>query len=368
MKILLCPDKFKGSLTVEEVCTAMYNGIQRADAEIEVRTLALADGGEGSLDIFAQLEGAQLIEKVVLDPLFRPITAKYVIKGETAFIEMAQASGLLLLKSNERNPMHNSTFGTGELILEAIRCGAKHVYVMIGGSATHDGGCGMAEALGVRFFSREAQLLKHICGSDLRRIDRIDTSALSALADVKFTVLSDVKNPLYGKDGATLVYAKQKGANPSDFEPLETGLKHLASLLNNGKEEWEGAGAAGGLGYGLISFLGAEMKSGIQEIMELLQFEEALKSVDFVMTGEGKLDGQTLSGKVVFGVSQMARKNNIPFGIICGTASDIPVLKEALSPKHLMVITDHAPSFQMAMSHAAQFVEDLSFDMIRLSN
>lgn len=166
MKILLCPDKFKGSLTVEEVCTAMYKGIQRADAEIEVRTLALADGGEGSLDIFAQLEGAQLIEKVVLDPLFRPVTAKYVIKGETAFIEMAQASGLLLLKSNERNPMHNSTFGTGELILEAIRCGAKHVYVMIGGSATHDGGCGMAEALGVRFFSREAQLLKHICGSD----------------------------------------------------------------------------------------------------------------------------------------------------------------------------------------------------------
>lgn len=368
MKILLCPDKFKGSLTVEEVSAAMCRGIKRADAEIKVQTMPLADGGEGSLGIFAQLKDAQCIEKVVLDPLFRPVKAKFVIKGETAFIEMAQASGLLLLKSNERNPMHNSTFGTGELILEAIRCGAKHVYVMIGGSATHDGGCGMAEALGVRFFNVEEQLIKHICGNDLRYMDRIDASALSALADVRFTVLSDVKNPLYGKDGATQVYAKQKGANPCDFEPLEAGLEHLASLLNNGKEEWEGAGAAGGLGYGLMSFLGAEMKSGIQEIMKLLQFEEALKSVDFVMTGEGKLDGQTLSGKVVYGVSQLARKNNIPFGIICGTASDIPVLKTALSPKHLMVITDHAPSFQMAISHAAQFVEDLSFDMIRLSN
>lgn len=365
MKVLVCPDKFKGSLTVDQVCDAMRTGIHRFSSQIEVQTIALADGGEGSLDILAGLKDAQCISIEVFDPLFRPVVANYVLHGSVAYIEMAQASGLLLLKPEERNPMYTSTFGTGELIKNAIERGATHIFVMIGGSATNDGGCGMAEALGVKFHNQVGRQLTNLCGKDLQNVYHIDFSALDQFKEIKFTILSDVANPLLGKEGASLVYAPQKGADLEESVNLDQGLQQLTSVMKNGKEKVSGAGAAGGLGYGLMSFFDAEIKSGIDEIIRLTNFEAQMKTSDFVLTGEGKLDDQTLSGKLIDGVARVVRKNNIPFAIICGICSEVDTLQKSLGAETIMAIADRAPSLEHAMAEAAQYVEQLSYETIQ---
>ncbi|WP_305982285.1 glycerate kinase [Roseivirga thermotolerans] len=357
MKVILCPDKFKSSLTAEEVCSAMAKGVRTVVPRAEIVRMPLADGGEGTLSVLESNLNAERICVEVSGPLFRPVLAHYLLKGNRAYIEMAEASGLPLLKTFERSAMNTSTYGTGELIAHAIGRGAKEVFVLIGGSATNDGGCGMAEALGVRFLSHGGRNLTAIRGKDLARINQIDTTALSAYKDITFVVLSDVRNPLTGPNGATHVFAPQKGAGVAEMEHLEKGLLNLAACLGNGLEDQPGAGAAGGLGYGLMSFLGAEIRSGVNTLLHMLNFSEQLDSANLILTGEGKLDHQTMSGKVVAGVIEAVGNRNIPIGIICGMCENLPEIRRELRADWVVQLRDQASGFRDSMTNAARYVQ-----------
>lgn len=317
MHILVSSDKFKGSLSAEQVANALTEGLLEANPSLKVLKQPLADGGEGTLEILSRALNLQEIKIKVNDPLFRSLSASYYRNHNTAFIEMACASGLQLLSKEEQNPFTTSTFGTGELIRHALENKATHIYLTLGGSATNDAGLGMAQALGVSFFGKGKRLNK-VRGRDLVKIDVIDTNNLIDLTNVRFTVLCDVRNPLYGEQGAAKVYAAQKGANLEEVAELDTGLRNIARLVSNGLEHLSGAGAAGGLGYGAMTFLNAQLKPGIETIMEILDLESAMARVDLVITGEGKLDDQTLHGKVVAGVSKMAMRLRKPIVAVCG--------------------------------------------------
>jgi len=365
MRILISPDKFKNSLTAYQVCDAVEKGVRKVRKNAEVIKLPLADGGEGTLEILEKELKAQRIELEVSDPLFRPIKAHYLLNGDKAYIEMAKASGLPLLKSFEKSAMKTSTYGTGELIADAVEKGAKEIFVMIGGSATNDGGCGMAEALGVKFFTKTDKQLKAIRGGDLNQIARMDLSPLERFQGVHFVVLSDVQNPLTGPNGASRVFGAQKGASSTEILKLDEGLVNLARLLANGNETKPGAGAAGGLGYGLMSFLNAELKSGIDQVFRILDFDKHLTGLDLIITGEGKLDGQTLSGKVISGVCNKAKQHNIPIGIICGIAEEIVKVKAQLGVEEIYEVRQNAGSFKDSMQNAANYVEQLAEELMQ---
>jgi len=364
MRVLISPDKFKHSLSASQVCLAVEAGIKSVIPEAIIEKLPLADGGEGSLEILEANLNADRIEIEVSDPLFRPIKAWYLLDGEKAYVEMAKASGLPLLKAHERSVMNASTYGTGELIADAIDHGAKEIFVMIGGSATNDGGCGMAEALGAKFYDKQGKLLKAIRAKDLINIGSIDTSKVANIKELSFTILSDVQNPLTGTNGASLVFAKQKGATKKEALSLDEGLQNLASVLNNGFEDSPGSGAAGGLGYGLISFLGAELRSGIESVMKLLNYDQALLGVDIVITGEGKLDSQTLEGKVISGVKSRCKNKKIPIGIICGVVEDLEKIKDELNLELIFQVSDKASSSKDSIKNAGVYVEQLARELI----
>lgn len=365
MRILISPDKFKSSLTAEEVCEAIERGLRRVLPKAEVIKLPLADGGEGTLEVLEKSLGAERIELQVSDPLFRLVKAYYLLDGNKAYIEMAKASGLPLLEKFEKSPMKTSTYGTGELIVDAIQRGAKELFVMIGGSATNDGGCGMAEALGARFYSANGMELKAIRGRDLSNIVSVDQSALKRFEDISVKVLSDVQNPLTGPDGASYVFAKQKGAKKKEIEELDRGLQNLASVLKNGNEQRPGAGAAGGLGYGLMSFLNARLNSGINQVFEILNYDALLEGVDLIITGEGKLDGQTLNGKVISGVNERAKASSIPIGIICGISDELAKVKTNLGIDMIYQVRDKAMDFNDSMQNASSYVEELAAELLK---
>ena len=322
MKILIAPDKFKGSLTAKEVCDALTKGIQKANKKVEIISKPLADGGDGSLEVLSHYFDVQTVQLTAHDPLFRPIQASYKIADQTAYIEMATASGLVLLQEEERNPLFTSSIGTGELLLDALRKGATHIYLFIGGSATNDGGIGIAHALGYRFYDENDHLLSPI-GRSLNLIHRIDSSQL--LVDVEaitIQVVCDVNNPFFGKNGAAYVYAPQKGATPEQVSYLDLGLRRLSQqLIYHGYPPVglvAGAGAAGGVGGGSMAFLKAKLVSGIDTFLEITSLASAMQICDMVITGEGKLDGQSMQGKVVNGVCQLARQYNKPVIVVCG--------------------------------------------------
>lgn len=325
MKIVLAPNAFKDSLTAVEACQAMAEGIHDVDPDIDVIKKPVADGGDGLVDILVNNLNAEIISCETQDPLFRPITAQFCFLKEqkTAVIEMAASSGLRLLSNTERNPMNTSTYGTGLLIRKALDLGAEKILVGIGGSATNDGGTGMAAALGVQFKDKKGQLIKPK-GSELNRIDSIDLSALdSRIHQVEIEAICDVTNPLLGKEGAAAVYAPQKGATQQQVETLEAGMVHLADQLYKsiGKDvtKIRSGGAAGGLGAGLYAFLGAEIKTGIEIVLELVDLASDLRECDLVLTGEGQIDGQTSYGKAPAGVAQMCRQQGCPCIAITGS-------------------------------------------------
>lgn len=361
MKVLVCPDKFKGSLTADEVCNAIQLGLKNFDQSVEVVKLPLADGGEGTLDLLETVLDLKREHVAVNDPLSRTITTYYLRNDSTAFIEMAKASGLQLLANKERNPLHTSTFGTGQLIAHALDQGVDEIFLLIGGSATNDGGVGMAHALGFEFLTEDGGN-RLINGAGLSQLTRIvEENRHGRLKEVKFTVLSDVKNPLLGTNGASHVYGRQKGADESAIVVLEEGLMNLARLLNNGVKNIPGAGAAGGLGYGAMSFLNAKIESGIETIMKMVDFERHIMGVDLIITGEGKLDGQTNEGKVVMGVVDMAGRYNIPVGIICGIQDGSSM---AIDPKLIYQVKDLAKNFEDSMANADGYVKELAFQLI----
>ena len=313
MKVVVAMDSFKGCLSSAEANDAASEGIIKAFPDAEIIRVPISDGGEGFMEAVHSAVGGSLIEVVVRDPLMRPIKANYLLKEKTAVIEIAQASGLTLLSEEDRNPMAATSYGTGQLVADAVRRGAEHIIVGLGGSATSDAGIGMLRAL-VDAFS------KHGTWDDILE-----------LKSVRFTLASDVRNPLCGTNGAAHVFAPQKGATPEMVERLDERARRFAEIsarhFGYDRSDMEGAGAAGGLGYAFLQYLDAECQSGIQLLLEMVRFDEIVKDVDFVITGEGAADGQTLMGKIPWGVLQHAQ--GVPAFLIAGQVRDKEQLKLA---------------------------------------
>jgi len=324
-QILIAPNAFKGSLTAAEAAACIGRGLKRALPGTRLVKVPVADGGEGIARAIVAATNGRWIRCSVRDPLGRKIKATFGLSGDgqMAVIETAAASGLCLLPPGERNPLRASTFGAGELIRAALDRGVAKILIGIGGSATNDGGTGLARALGAKFLDARGRELAEGGGS-LARLSRIDLSALDPrLQRVEVEVACDVENPLYGARGAARVYAPQKGATPAMIEVLELGLKRLAAVVRKdlGLEiaHLPGAGAAGGLGGGLAAFLKGRLRPGADLVLEAVKFESKLTGCDLVVTGEGRLDGQTVFGKAPAAVAKIARKFGIPVIAICGS-------------------------------------------------
>lgn len=333
--ILLAFDSFKGSLTSAEVTDAFEEGLRTTLPDCQVKKVCIADGGEGTAEAIVSTRQGEWAEAEVLDPLMRPIRARYglIDKGETAVIEMATASGLTLLSEDERNPLKTSTYGTGQLIADSLARGCRKLLIGIGGSATNDAGTGMLSALGFRFLDAEGNLL-HGCGESLEKIASIDSShILPELESVEITVACDVTNPFCGPCGAAYVFAPQKGANDAMVIQLDNGLRHFAQIIHSYNQvdvsEMPGAGAAGGLGGAFSAFLNTRLCRGVEWVLDALHFEELLKGCDLVVTGEGRIDHQTLMGKTPYGILQAASRQDIPTIAIGGSINWCPELKES---------------------------------------
>jgi glycerate kinase len=348
MKILIAPDAFKEALSAALVCEAIHRGLRQSDLSANICLFPLADGGEGSASVLARHNNGSIVEVAVSGPLLEPTTARYgfAADGQTAFIEMAAASGLQLVPPDKRNPLLSSTYGTGELLLHAYRNGARHFVLCIGGSATHDLGFGMATALGYQFTDGRGKTLQ-MCGRTLSDVMNIDASDLKInLRELTVEVLCDVNNPLTGAGGAARVYARQKGANEEAVKILEAGSQHAAALLSKyaGKEisNVPGAGAAGGMGAGAMAFLQASLRPGISSILDKVHFDEQLKDASLVITGEGHLDAQSAHGKLIHGVCQRAKRYDVPVIALCGQLSATPAAIKAMGLTAAFCI-QHAP-------------------------
>ncbi len=362
IKIVLAPDKFKHSLSAREVCDFLEIGLKKSVPNLEVIAFPMADGGEGTLDVLIEDLQLSFEQVVVKDPLFRDVTAAYAITSDRkqAYIEMASASGLMLLSKGERNPMKTSTFGTGQLIKDAMEKGVDSITLFIGGSGTNDGGIGMASALGYRFLDADGNVLPST-GEQLIRIQIIDdTQVYSRLSEVGFIVATDVTNSLTGEHGAALMYGPQKGASGVEVEQLERGLQQLSSVakswMGNDKSTTPGAGAAGGLGFGAMVFLGAQIQSGVETVIETLNLNGVSADADLVISGEGNLDQQSLYGKVIDGVRHQAHINDVPFGVVCG---GIQLSQEELKANHILFsqsLEELSGSRAMAIAEAGYYV------------
>ncbi len=362
MKIVLAPDKFKGSLTGLQFCAAAEKGIKEVFPKAEIIKLPLSDGGDGTIEILDyHLKGRRVTVKVN-DPLLRKIEASYLYMDtiDTAFIEMAEASGMYLLKPDEQNCFHTTTLGTGELILDSISRGAKTIILGIGGSATNDCGMGMATALGFKFEDKNGKQLSSI-GKNLSHIKTINTAnVIEALKSIDFKVACDVTNPLYGEKGAAYVYGPQKGASENEINELDRGLRNIANIFKKqfdiDVQNINGAGAAGGMGAGSLVFLNAELKSGIDLVKDLIDFDNQIKDADWVITGEGKLDDQTLSGKTIKGVMESAEQNNIKVAAFCGKSelNEDELMKFGIS--YIDEVMNRANNFDDAISNSYKYV------------
>lgn len=324
-KFVLAPDSFKESMTAKEVCIAMESGLKKVFPDATYIHVPMADGGEGTTQSLVDATGGILYSIEVTGPLGNKVVASYGILGdkETAVIEMASASGIQLVDKQQRNPLITTTYGTGELILACMEKGIKKIILGIGGSATNDGGAGMAQALGVKFYDNEGNSLPH-GGGMLGRLAKIDLSGINPnLQHVHFIVASDVSNPLCGEKGASAVFGPQKGATPEMVKQLDDNLNHYANIikqqLNKDVATIPGAGAAGGLGAGLMAFTHSKMEKGINIVIAYSQLASKLIGADFCFTGEGGIDFQTKFGKTPYGVAQVAKANNVPVIALAGT-------------------------------------------------
>ena len=388
--ILIVPDKFKGSLTSLQAARAIRAGFESqggtcgcveaassdgaagdaakmAAPHYSFQLVEIADGGDGSLDVVAgRVDSPQKVSVQVHDPLFREITSQILLYGGEgsplcAFIEMAKISGLAMLDKSERNPLNTSTYGLGEALCIARGMGARKITLSIGGSATDDCGAGMLQAIGFEFFNRAGELIPvPICGKDLQDIGRIDLP--DEPIGCRIEVICDVDNPLLGENGATAVYAPQKGATPEAMEILEKGKANMAEVAERCLHIFPqmkllpGAGAAGGVGYAGTAFLGGKLLSGWRFFTEITSLEEKVQWADVVVTGEGSVDSQSLSGKIVGGIMELARKWNRPVEIFCGISS-LDQLPQGVRCHSLVSIE---PDTQICMTHAAELLERLA--------
>lgn len=363
MHILICPDKFKGSLSAAQVCDALEKGIYQGNSLFKTTKLPLADGGEGTLAVLHTVLGGEIITLTVKDPLFRPVLADYLWLShlKKAYIEMSRASGLQLLLERERDPLKTSSFGTGELILDALRRGATEIVLTIGGSATNDAGMGMAAALGYSFLDKNEQSLVPI-GEHLIDIQQIIPSEfLKQFTHVNFQVATDVENPLCGPEGAAFIFAEQKGGNPESIKYLDNGLNNIAYFFDaiGNISLQPGAGAAGGLGGGAKYFLRAEMISGSQMVLNAVNFDTNLQKADVVFTGEGKIDEQTWYGKLVAEVLKKAQQANKKCFLICGIFENAEIRPAEFQSIPVYPISDFAKDQNDSMLNAEDYLKQI---------
>lgn len=341
-KIVIASDSFKGSLTSLEVAESIATAVHEVFPDCEVIKVPVADGGEGTVDTLTTALNGSFVDCLVHDPLMNPITVCYGISGDgkTAILEMAAASGINFVPLDKRNPWLTTTYGTGELIKDALLKGCTNFLIGIGGSATNDAGTGMLQALGYRFYDRDHKELG-LGGQILEHIFSIETTnSLPQLHHARFTIACDVNNPFSGENGAAYIFAPQKGADEQMVQKLDAGLKHFASVIK--KQFFKdinsipGAGAAGGLGGAFLAFLPSLLKPGIQMVLEILELEKLISGADLIFTGEGKLDKQTMMGKTSAGVLTVAHRQNIPVIALGGSIEDTDLLNnygfEAIFP------------------------------------
>lgn len=326
-KIVLAPDSFKGTMSSKEICGIMTEQIRRFYPDCEILSFPIADGGEGSVDCFLTAMGGERVAVTVSGPFFTPCESFYglVDGGKTAVVEMAAAAGLPMVASRP-DPERTTTFGVGELILDAVSRGAKKIIVGLGGSCTNDAGCGAAAALGCRFYDQDGESFVPV-GGTLSRVARIDPAGLrERLAGIEAVAMCDIDNPFYGPSGAAHVFAPQKGADEAAVRRLDAGLRALSAVMERDLgisiAGLPGAGAAGGFGGGMAAFFGAGLVMGIEAVLDTVGFEAAAEGSDLILTGEGRIDGQSLRGKAVAGVARRAKRLGIPVVAVVGDVGD----------------------------------------------
>ncbi len=369
MKFLFASDSFKGSLTSSRITELLSMAAHEVFADCECIGLPVADGGEGTVTAIVNAAHGSIVSACVHDPLMNTIHAPYGVFEDKAIIEMAAASGLVLVPEKQRNPLGTSTFGTGELILSALDRGCRDISVAIGGSATNDGGMGCMRALGVRFLDDKENELSGV-GSDLASVLRIDTSTIDKrVSECRFTVMCDVTNPLCGRSGATYTFARQKGANSKTLAILERGMQNYRDVIKRqfgvDCDAIRGAGAAGGLGAALNVFCKGKMRSGIDTVLDLIGFDDRLNGIDMVITGEGRADHQSVCGKVMQGVGLRAKAHNIPVTALCGSIGEGAGALYDCGITSLLTIMEDDMTIEYAMTNAEKLYYAAAVRMFR---
>jgi glycerate kinase len=376
MKILLAPDSFKGSLSAEQVCSALMVGVKRVLPDANCVALPLADGGEGTTAALVAASGGRLLHRWVTGPL--PGGAKVLacfgllVGGHTAVIEMAAASGLPLLPPDQRDPRHTTTYGTGELVAAALASGARHLIIGVGGSASHDLGTGLAQALGVRFRRADGSLIEAVMtGAALAEVASVDLEGLlPGLAGCSIALAADVDNPLLGPQGAAALYGPQKGATAAIVAELEAGsaaaIGPIEAACGRSLRQLPGAGAAGGLGAALIGLLGATPGSGIDLVLEACAFETHLAGASLVLSGEGRLDGQTLRGKTIAAVARRCSQAGVPLVVIAGALGEGTEALYALGVTSMVSLVPGPMTLEAAMAASPALLADAAERVVRL--
>ncbi len=371
-RFLLVPDKFKGSLTAEEVMQAMNRGIKDVFPQAEIHSILASDGGDGFLNAIAKQLPCQEIFVDTEDPLGNEMQARYLFDAtaKNAYVELASASGLELLRPTDRKVMDTSTYGTGLQIKDALSGGARKIYIGLGGSATNDAAIGIASAMGYRFLDKEGNRLSPI-GRHLNRIATIDRAGvIPQLNEVQFYAVNDVDNPLFGSNGAAFVYARQKGASDAEIDVLDKGLRHLAGLVSKqlGKDvaEVPGSGAAGGAAYGLKAFFDGNFVSGTDFMLDLAKAEAQMMAqpYDFIITGEGKFDQQTLNGKLIKGVTALGKRCGVPVVAVCGKLELQELQWKTMGLSQVIEIKDKKMNASYSMANAARLIREKVGDFL----
>ena len=372
MKIIIAPDSFKGSISAPEICGIVKSGVLEVFKNAEVCEVPLADGGEGTMENMVYSSNGTIITIDATDPLGRKIEGSYGVLGdnETVIIEMAQVSGLPLLTVKEKNPLITTCYGTGELIKHAIETGYRKFIIGLGGSATNDGGAGMLKALGIKFYNEQGVELED-GGGNLINLSYVDETGFHpVIKECSFVIASDVENKLCGKEGASAIFGPQKGATPEMVEQLDQALYQFSEVVLKQKNvrmrEFVGGGAAGGLGAALITFLNAECKSGIQVVLDSIRFEEQVQEANLVITGEGKLDQQTLAGKVIAGVTRVTNKHEIPTIALCGGLALTSEQLEQLGLLSAFSIVPGPCSLETAIENTPTWIHDRTIQIMKI--
>ena len=370
MKILIAPDSFKGSLSARDVAVNLREGIHRFSPDIQVELFPVADGGEGTCTAIVSAVGGEIVKRTVTGPNGDPVEAFFGVAGDMAIIEMAAASGLALVSDHMR-PLQATTYGTGELMLHALDAGCKRMILGIGGSATTDGGAGMAQALGVRLFAADGSSLGR-GGGELGKLAKVDVSQIDPrISACEITVATDVSNPLYGDNGCAAVYGPQKGCNEQDVALLDSNMRHYARILSEqlGMDiaDVPGAGAAGGLGAGLLAFCGATLKSGIDTVLDAMDFDKHVSDADMVITGEGRIDFQSAFGKVPVGVSRRVKAiADVPVVAVVGSIGPGAEAVYEHGIAAILSIIDKPMTLEEAMHAAPALLADAAERLMRI--